>query len=47
MKRGNIPVVTMRNLYQAERIISAKALRQDNSVSSKNCQEISVAKLSE
>lgn len=38
-------MVTMGNLFQAEGIISAKALRQDSLVSSKNFQETSVAKL--
>lgn len=38
-------MVTMGNLFQAEGIISAKALRQDNLVPSKKCQETSAAKL--
>ena len=38
-------MVTRGNLFQAEGIVSAKALRQDNLVSAKNSQENSVAKV--
>lgn len=36
-------MVTRRNLFQAEGMVGAKALRQDNLVSAKNSQESSMA----
>lgn len=45
MKRGNIPTIARENVFQAEGIVSAKALRRDRSVSAKSSRETSVAKV--